>query len=166
VVMATKQEIIAAIQEGIERVEATFGTLTDEQLGTTVHAGEGGWTARQVLAHLAGRSQGHQLLLSMATGAAPPDMSGFNVNDWNQQLVDERSNRSRDELLQEFRQAHEALIENVRELPDGAFEMMIPSPRGGEIALGEMLAGSGGRHNVNHTVEVEQALGLATEERR
>lgn len=161
--MASKQEAIAAIREGIGRVEATFGTLTDEQLGTTVHEGDGGWTARQVLAHMAGRAQGHQLVLSMATGGASPDYSGIKVNDWNQQRVDERAGRSRDELLQEFRQIHEALIENLRELPDGAFERMVPSPRGGEIALGDMIAGSGGRHNVNHTAEVEQVLGLTKE---
>lgn len=161
--MASKQEIIAAIREGIERTEATFGALTDEQLGVTVHEGDGGWTARQVLAHLAGRAQGHQMLLSMATGAAPAGFGGLDVNHWNQQIVDERASRSRDELLQEFRQTHEALIENVRELPDGAFETLIPSPRGGEVALGDMLAGSGGRHSVNHTVEVEQALGLTKE---
>lgn len=161
--MPSKQEIIATIQEGIDRVEATFGTLSDEQLGVAVHNGDGGWTAGQVLAHLAGRAKGHQMLLSMATGAAPAGFGGLDVNAWNQQIADERAGRSRDELLQEFRQTHEALIENVRELPDGAFEMMIPSPRGGEVALGEMLAGSGGRHNVNHTVEVEQALGLTKE---
>ena len=160
--MANRQEVIAAIQEGIGRVEATFGGLTDEQLSVTVHEADGGWTARQVLAHLAGRAVGHQMLLSMATAATPPDLSGFNVNDWNQQIVDERAGRSRDELLQEFRQAHEALIESVRELPDGAFEKLVPSPRGGEVALGEMLAGSGGRHSVNHTVEVEQVLGLTS----
>jgi uncharacterized protein (TIGR03083 family) len=161
--MATKQEIIAAIREGIERVEATFGSLTDQQLATTVHDGDGGWTARQILAHMAGRAEGHQMLLSMATGAAPGGFGGFDVNQWNQQRVDERADRSRDALLQEFRQVHEALIQNVTELPDGAFETMIPSPRGGEIALGEMLAGSGGRHNVAHTAEVEQALGLSKE---
>jgi hypothetical protein len=161
--MATQQEVIGAIREGIERVEGTFGSLTDEQLATQVHGGDGGWTARQVLAHMAGRAEGHQMLLSMATGAAPGGFSGFDVNAWNQQRVDERAERSRDELLQEFRQVHEALIENVIELPDGAFATMIPSPRGGEIALGDMLAGSGGRHNVNHTIEVEQALGMTKE---
>lgn len=159
--MATKQEIIAAIREGIERVEATFGSLTDEQLATPVHEGDGGWTARQVLAHMAGRAEGHHMMLSMATGAAPTGFGGLDVNQWNQQRVDERADRSRDELLHEFLQVHEALIENVSELPDGALETMIPSPRGGEVALGEMLAGSGGRHNVNHTTEVERALGLA-----
>ncbi len=161
--MPTQQEIISAIQEGIERVDATFGRLSDEQLAMTIHEGDGGWTAGQVLAHLAGRAQGHQMMLSMATGAAPTGFAGLDVNHWNQQIVDERAGRSRDELLQEFRQSHQALIENVRELPDGAFERMIPSPRGGEVALGEMLAGSGGRHSVNHTVEVEQALGLTKE---
>lgn len=163
--MPGKQEIIAAIQEGIERAEATFGSLTDEQLAVKVHDGDGGWTAKQVLAHLAGRAAGHQLMLSLATTTTPTDMGGFNVNDWNQSIVDERAPRSRDELLQEFRQTHEALIKSVGELPDGALEMMVPSFRGGEVALGEMLAGSGGRHSVNHAVEVEQALGLSTEER-
>jgi len=158
--MATKQEIIEAIRSGIDRVEATFGTLTDEQLATQVHEGDSGWTAGQILAHMAGRAEGHQMLLSMATGAAPGGFGGFDVNQWNQQKVDERAERSRDELLQEFRQVHESLIQNVTELPDGAFEAMLPSPRGGEIALGEMLAGSGGMHNVAHTTEVEQALGL------
>lgn len=161
--MASRQEIVAAIREGVERVEAVFSGLSDAQLDTPVHAGDGGWTARQVLAHLAGRARGHQLLLSMAVAPEPPTFAGVDVNAWNQQLVDERAGRGRDELLQEFRQTHEALIENVTELPDGALETMIPSPRGGEIALGEMLAGSGGRHNVNHTVEVEQALALAKE---
>lgn len=161
--MASKQEIIATIQEGIERVDGTFGNLTDEQLATTVHEGDGGWTARQVLAHLAGRAQGHQMMLSMVTEAAPAGFGGLDVNHWNQQIVDERAGRSRDELLQEFRQTHGALIENVRELPDDALGKMIPSPRGGEVAIGDMLAGSGGRHSVNHTAEVEQALGLAKE---
>ncbi|MGH9176002.1 MAG: maleylpyruvate isomerase N-terminal domain-containing protein [Vicinamibacterales bacterium] len=164
--MATNQEIIAAIQAGIARVEATFGELSGRQLDTLVHASDGGWTARQVLAHLAGRAAGHQLLLSMAVAQAPPDLGGLNVNDWNQQRVDERAGRSRDELLQEFRQVHEALIVNVRELPDEQLQMLIPSPRGGEVALGEMLAGSGGRHSVNHAAEVEQALGLTVEEQR
>jgi uncharacterized protein (TIGR03083 family) len=161
--MASKQEIIAAIQEGIERVDGTFGNLTDEQLSVTVHEGDGGWTAKQVLAHLAGRAEGHQLLLGMVTDAKPVGFGGLDVNHWNQQIVDARADRSRDELLQEFRQTHAALIENVRELPDGAFAKLVPSPRGGEVPIGEMLAGSGGRHSVNHTIEVEQALGLAKE---
>jgi hypothetical protein len=158
--MANRAEIIEAIRAGIERVEATFGGLTDAQLDSRVHDGEHGWSARQVLAHLAGRARGHQLMLSMAIAPDPPSLSGMNVDDWNQQLVDERAGRSRDELLQEFRQVHEALIENVRELPDGQLDRLIPTVRG-ERAVGDVLAGSGGRHSVNHAAEVEQSLGLA-----
>ena len=36
------------------------------------------------------------MLLSMATGAAPGGFGGFDVNQWNQQRVDERADRSRD----------------------------------------------------------------------
>ena len=51
--MATKQEITAAIREGIEHVERTFGALTDDQLRVKVHEADGGWTAKEILAHLA-----------------------------------------------------------------------------------------------------------------
>ena len=51
--MATREEIIGAIQQGIATVDQTFGDLSDEQLATEVY--EGGWTAKGILAHLAGR---------------------------------------------------------------------------------------------------------------
>src|ERR671932_2763059 len=70
--MATKQEIIAAIRQGQERVRATFGQLSEEQLATRVHDDEGDhWTAKQVLAHLAGRAAGYARLMQLAQGQPP-----------------------------------------------------------------------------------------------
>ena len=51
--VATKAEITVAITDGIDTVVETFSGLSDEQLDTAVY--EDGWTAREVLAHLAGR---------------------------------------------------------------------------------------------------------------
>ena len=159
--MATKEEIIAAIQQGIARVEGTFGTLTDEQLATRVHSEESGWTARDILAHLAGRGPGYDLFIRMAEGGPMPQgMGGFDVNAWNRARVEERGGESRDELLAEFRAVHEGLIARAREMPDEVLQRTIPTPRG-EVALGDIMRQSGGVHSVNHTIEVERALGLA-----
>ena len=55
--MVAKEQITTAIQQGIADVEATFGGLSDAQLTTQVYTEPGGWTARDILAHLAGREQ-------------------------------------------------------------------------------------------------------------
>ena len=70
--MATKQEIIAAIREGIEQVERTFGALNDEQLRVKVHESDGGWTAKEILAHLAGRARGYETMRNLAPEIRPP----------------------------------------------------------------------------------------------
>lgn len=158
--MATRDEIIAAIRQGEERVARTFGGLTDEQLATRVHEGEGGWTAKEVLAHLAGRQQGYDRTFWLAEVGPPPGgLAGFDVDDWNRQRIDERIGKSRDDLLAEFRQVHDALIARVRETPDDLLQKPIPRPQFA-VPLGDALAGAGGRHSINHSAEVEQALGL------
>lgn len=159
--MATKEEIIAAIRQGIARVEATFGGLTDEQLATQVHSEEAGWTARDILTHLAGRAQGYELTFRLAEGTpVPPRPGGFDVNAWNQSRIAERAGKSRDELLAEVRAVHEALIARVEGLTD---EQLSDTIRRGEntIPVSEALRGGGGTHSINHTIEVEKALGLS-----
>ncbi len=156
--MATKQEIIESINAGIQKVDATFSGLTDEQLQQTVHSDDG-WTAKQILAHLAGRKGAYDAIVMMAETGSNPFAGGVNVDDWNQQAVDERIDKSRDELLAEFRQVHEGLIARVQQLDDSTLSKTVPMPRG-ELAVSDVLAGSGGRHSINHSAEVEQALGI------
>jgi hypothetical protein len=154
-----KPEIIEAINTGIERVDSTFGNLTDEQLATKVHDGENGWTAHQVLAHLAGRGETHELMSKMAQGAPPPE-GPFNVDEWNQRIVDERTSWSRDQLLGEFREVHERLAQRVEGMPEQLLDREITTPRG-TSTVGDVLYASGGTHSVQHAEEVEKALGLA-----
>ncbi len=156
--MATKQEMIESINAGIAKVDATFGGLSDEQLQQKVHEADGGWTAKQILAHLAGRQGSYDAIVAMAQGTAPPFTSG--VDDWNQQAVDQRIGNSGDDLLAEFRQVHEALIARVRDMDADLLDAKVVMPRG-EMSLSDILAGSGGRHSINHSAEVEAALGLS-----
>jgi hypothetical protein len=124
-----------------------------------VHPGEGGWTARDILTHLAARQRGHDMLFQMATGGTSPFTGEFDVDSWNRGLIDERAGRSRDELLQEFRTTHEALIERVQQTPEEQLNATIQSPRG-PITAGDMLMNSGGLHSTAHADEVANALGI------
>jgi hypothetical protein len=166
--MATKAEIIEAIRRGEDRVIATFSALSPEQLATRVHDDEGDqWTAKHVLAHLAGRAEGYQRLLQRAQGAqaAPaqatsqPAGGGFNVDEWNRRQVSPRVDRPVDALLEEFRRVHEDLVRQVEALPDDLLARMVPYPPP-ERPLGDVIMRSGGTHSINHTAVVEQALGL------
>ena len=159
--MATKAEIIASIEQGMARVQETFGVLSDEQLATPVHSEEAGWTAREILIHLAGRAMGYNLTVRLAEGGGMPAGGGaFNVNDWNQRRIDERKEKSRDELLAEFRAVHEELITRVQGMSDEFLARTIPRGPGVTITVAEAMHLGGGQHSINHTIEVEQALGL------
>lgn len=157
--MPGKPEIIEAIYAGIERVDKTFGNLSDEQLATKVHDGENGWTAHQVLAHLAGRGETHAMLSKMAQGEPPPGGT-FNIDEWNQRIVDERATWTRDQLLGEFREVHQGLAKRVEGMPEQMLGQEITTPRG-TSTIGDVMYSSGGTHSVQHAEEVEQALGLS-----
>ena len=160
--MATREEVVAAIREGQERVAATFGRLTEEQLATRIHDDEGDrWTAKQVLAHLAGRAAGYARLTQMGIARQTPPAAGgrFDVDEWNRQRVEERIDRPASELLEEFRRVHDDLIAQVEAMPDQSLSRVVPLPAG-ERPLSDVLLMSGGRHSVSHAEVVERALGL------
>jgi hypothetical protein len=160
--VATKSEISDAIRAGMNRVEATFSHLSDEQLATQVHGEQGGWTAHEVLAHLAGRQETYELLIEMARASNGATPGTLDFDSWNRRLVDSLRDRSREDLLREFRRTHEGLIERTQSLRDDqlALRLILPS---GEKTLGEVLLGSGGMHSIQHAEEVATALGIEQE---
>jgi len=157
--MATREEIIGAIQQGMATVDQTFGDLSDEQLATEVY--EGGWTAKGILAHLAGRQAGYDMMNHLAQGGELPQAAegGFDVDTWNQSIVDELVDKSRDELISQSRAIHEALIERIATLDDDTLNATVTMPRGA-MQASDVLAGSGGMHSINHSADVAKALGL------
>ncbi len=158
--MASKEEIVTAIHTGNARVAQTFGALSDAQLATPVNEGAGGWTAKQILAHLAARQSTYDLLIGMAGRERTADSGRFDIDAWNQKGVDERQDRSRDALLEEFRATHERLAERVQAMPDAELPRIVAMPRR-SATLGDVLRNSGGTHSVSHAEEVEKALGLS-----
>jgi len=158
--MASKEEIVTAIRAGNTRVAQTFGALSEAQLATVVNEGAGGWTAKQVLAHLAARQSTYDLLIRMAGSERTAGSGGFDIDAWNQKGVDERQDRSRDALLEEFRTTHERLAERAQAMPDVELLRTVALPQG-SAPLGDVLRNAGGAHSVSHAVGVEKTLGLS-----
>ena len=156
--MPDKEQITTAIQTGIADVESTFGGLTDAQLLTQVHAGPGGWTARDSLAHLAGRKQVYVMMQRAASGGDNPFATITNFADWNQARVAERAGVSRDDLLAEFRAVHEELLAQVQGMSDDELARTVAL---GERTptLADLMYASGGTHSSSHAKEVEQIVG-------
>lgn len=158
--MANQEAITTAIQQGITDVESTFGALSDAQLATKVHADDGGWTARDILCHLAGRKQVYAMMQQAAGGGENPFATITNFADWNQARVTERDGVSRDDLLTEFRTVHEDLLAQVQKMTaDDLAGTVSLGPR--TATLGDLMYASGGTHSSGHAKEVEQALGLS-----
>jgi hypothetical protein len=161
--LATREEIIDAIQAGMNRAQSTFSQLSQEQLETKVHDEPEGWNARQILAHLANRQPTYDLLITMALegNGAPP--GGFSIDDWNHKLVAERQQHNSDLLLQEFRDVHVNLIAKTEKLRDDHLRLPLVLPNR-ETNLGDALLGSGGMHSIQHASEVEEVLEISHED--
>jgi hypothetical protein len=155
--VASRAEVIDSIQQGTAQVQRIFGSLTEQQLQTKIHEGGRGWTAKEVLAHLAARGPVNDRLLQLAAGDRAPLAGNAGMDDWNQALVDERLSRSRDALLAEFQAVQDALLAQVQALTDELLARPVPLPRG-DVPLLDLLGMAGGAHAAHHAQQVEQAL--------
>jgi hypothetical protein len=159
-----KEEMIqalAGVNERIDRLAASIAANPEAKLAT------GTWTVRDVLCHLAARSNGvpgfvnriKRLLEASGGGAPPARPAGLNIDDINQSQIDERQGRGVEELLTEIKDGHLAAIEALKDVDEGLLGRMVPNFRGdGEVEASSMLLGGTARHDNNHLDEIEKAL--------
>jgi hypothetical protein len=139
----TKSELLAALRSSGEELLTKLRALPPERLEDGRY--EGGWNARQILAHVASIEWTYPRLLDIARGAASPSKAAGaearrttpegdpglptrpargGINDYNQRQVDKRAGASVDELLDEFAQNRAATIAAVA----GADETLLQTP--------------------------------------
>ncbi len=104
------------IREG-ERTTAHFGP---DDWGYTVHDEEGGWTVRQLYAHLTGAAEVLPALVGALSQSAEGQnvVANVNIDDMNAQSVAAKADLSESELMAAFKKAHEAAVKFIRELPE------------------------------------------------
>jgi len=157
--MTVQDEFIAAVNATDARIEA----IRDQILaGGEKPLLEGTWRVRDALSHLAARSNGVARVLQRveaAANAADAPPAPRNIDEINAGQVDERSEKSVAELLDEIREGHQAAIAAVQQIDDATLEKSIPLGfRPGEATVAQLLVMGGPGHDNNHLDQVEAAL--------
>lgn len=160
--MTTREEVMKDLTAVVERAEALAARLDDKDLECPTC--EGGWTVKEVFAHLASMGGSPGFFLAMAQRAESGGSggglgAGFDVDAFNAQQVSARREKTLKELLDEFRRGHEQGIAMLRSAADDLLNKQMPDPfRGGMSTPLEMIKGSCCEHEAGHLDEVEAAL--------
>ncbi len=159
--MATRGEI----REAIEGIDVRIVGLRDSILagGEQQLTVADQWRVRDALSHLAARANGVQRVVDRARaaeGEAPPARPPTGVDDINATQVEERTDRSVEELLDEIRDGHRAAIAAAAELDDELLGKEIAMGfRPGTIQVADMILRGGPGHDGTHLDDIEASLG-------
>lgn len=157
--MPTTDEIAKVFNEA----DGRLARLRDQILASGDTAlDEGVWTVRDALSHLAARANGVARVVSRAeqaaqgSGGPPPPR---NVDEINAGQVEERTDLSVEQLLDEINDGHRAAVDAVRALDPEMLERMLPIGfRPGETSVGDMILRGGPGHENNHLDQIEAVL--------
>lgn len=157
----TKDDFIEAVRQVDERI----ASLRDQILANPEKPLlEGEWRVRDALSHLAARANGVGRVLARVqaqdnpgSGSQPP--APLNIDEINAGQVEERRDRSVEDLLDEIQSGHAAAIEAIQQVDDATLGRSIPMGfRPGEAQVAEMMVMGGPGHDNNHLDQIEAAL--------
>ena len=166
--MTTKDEVISAIEAADARLKALAPTLLAHGPDPLP---DSEWDVRQALCHVAARANPvplsisvMQRMLAASSQRQTPNLraGASRIDDINQTQLEERMDRSVEDVLTEIQAGHRAGIATVREMPQEQFDQRFPRVTGdGETTLGEMILRAGAGHEKEHLDQIENALGGA-----
>jgi uncharacterized protein (TIGR03083 family) len=152
--VASKQEIISAYHQSTRRLDGIVAGKSEEALKKAVYPG---WTAKQVLGHLASTSGSAAFFIMMAQSGQGMG-AGFDVDRWNAEQVAARQDRPVEEIMAEFRAGHESSIKAVESAADDLMAKPVPVFSGGMSPLADLIRGSATDHEASHLDDLEKAL--------
>lgn len=118
---AVFSSLVTSLLEAVGRVEAKVRDVPADRWGEVIHTGDGAWTRRQLLAHMAANDLRQLIRVRIGAGiAAPGDEVGraeeLEGDTWNMSRVAERAGREVEELVMEMRANRQSLIALLRTL--------------------------------------------------
>ena len=158
--MANHDQIIQAIEDVDQRIEDMWDRILEN--GDTPLA-EGTWKVRDALSHLAARANGVARVMARVEARKNPNASQppvpASIDEINAGQVEERSDKSVRELLDEVISGHAAAIAAIREVDRNSLREMLP--RAGdppEMEVGDTIVRGGPYHDHGHLDQIEAVL--------
>ncbi len=158
--MTSREDFIAAVHQVDDRIAAIRDDILANGEKPLL---EGTWRVRDALSHLAARANGVPRVLARVEAADNPSSVGApaprNIDEINAGQVDERVDRSVEQLLDEIRDGHAAALTAAAAIDDATLARSIPLGfRPGDATVAELLVMGGPGHDGNHLEQVEAAL--------
>jgi hypothetical protein len=140
---AVFERLLAALLEAARRVEERVGQVDPAGWDEVIHTGDGAWTRRQLLAHMAANDLRQLVRIRIGAGVAEPGddlehAAELEVHDWNRARVAERAGLEAEDLVAEMRENREALLALLRRLTPAQRARPMPF-RGVPTPLEEMV---------------------------
>lgn len=159
-VIETREQLLAALRADAARLPEVVGAIGEAELERGVY--ENGWSARQLLAHLAAIEWTYPRLIEQAQQPAAPRSvgvggGGFDMDAYNARQVAKRAEAAVAELLEEFGRNRAATIEAVAGAEDALLAQRTRSAGGVEGTLLEVLIGVTVGHVREHLSDLESA---------
>jgi len=161
--MPTKSELIAALRKTGDSLTKQVGALDPESLERGRY--EGGWNAREILAHVASIEWTYKRLVEGAQqprATARPERApeptspsaGNPIDDYNSRQVARRADKTVKELLLEFQENRAGTIAAVESCSEVLLSQPTRSAGGAEGTLAEVLEFVAVRHVEQHTRDI------------
>ena len=150
----TREELLTALREDAGRLPEVVGAIGETDLARGVY--ENGWSARELLAHLAAIEWTYPRLIERAGAGGSDGSSGgaFDMDAYNARQVARRAEASVGELLEEFGRNRAATIEAVANADAALLDRATRSAGGVEGTLLEVLIGVTVGHVREHMADL------------
>ena len=157
----TRDDLLAALRDDAARLPQVVAAIGADDLERGVY--ENGWSARQLLAHLAAIEWTYPRLIEQARSPAEPgptsSASGsFNMDAYNHRQVHNRADATIPELLEEFARNRQSTITAIAEAEQELLNQPTRSAGGAQGTLLDVLTNVTVEHVRTHLSDLESAV--------
>ena len=152
---ASKNEVISAIRESRQQIEEAALSLPETAWSTGVY--ENGWTAKQLLCHLAADASLASVQITVAKARSPGPGPSFDQDAFNAVQVAARQGMPVSDLLNELHSNSEQSIAAVEAASDDLLAEPVQLPDAPQGPLGDVILEAVREHNATHLADLRSA---------
>jgi len=129
--------IIAKLEDDYQRLRETIAGVPETRL-TSSSTGDG-WSAREILAHLANAEREHREVAKAILDGRTFELANFDLDRWNQAGVARRARQDVRAILDDLEAEHRAMIAFAAALSPEELEKKGRHPALGELSVRKLL---------------------------